>query len=96
MNTNVKTVEKQAESENCVKKSRADYRREKKAAVKAKESKSKNGKVQGSTLALCDQELLRKIDEITENLKAKTWLHLETSGKFKKNEKFSSSVMTCL
>ncbi|MCD7765366.1 MAG: hypothetical protein LUH53_02440, partial [Lachnospiraceae bacterium] len=48
MNTNVKTVEKQAESENCVKKSRADYRREKKAAVKAKESKSKNGKVQGS------------------------------------------------
>lgn len=89
MNTNEKTTKNQVESENCIKKSRADYRREKKAAVKAKESKSKCEKVQGSTLALCDQELLRKIDEITENLKAKTWCHLETSGKFKKNEKIS-------
>lgn len=89
MNINEETTKKQAESENCVKKTRADYRREKKAAMKAKESKSKSGKVQGSKLALCDQELLRKIDEITENLKAKTWRHLKTSGKFKKNEKIS-------
>ncbi len=89
MNTNVKTVEKQAESENCIKKSRADYRREKKAAVKVKESKSNNGKVQESTLALCDEELLHKIEEINESLKAKTWCDLETAGKFKKNEKIS-------
>ena len=50
-------------------------------------SKKKNQAVVSNVLS--KEELLKRTEEIKSNLKASTWKHLETSGKFSKNDKLS-------
>lgn len=78
----------QSETTSKAKLSRAEIRRQKKAAAKSLKSEKKNN-AKKQALSKRNEAILQKADEILKNLKAQTWHTLETNGKFSKNDKLS-------
>ena len=77
-------------NEGVVKKTRAQYRREEKAREKEnKKNKRINNKFEAAGVPLKNDEFNQKMEEFLATLKSRTWRHLETKGKFGKDEKLS-------
>lgn len=89
MNNTANNTKMQPETTNTTKLSRAEIRRQQKAAAKAEKTRAKKKNTKNAAQAQCDKAVLQKADEIMKNLKAQTWRELETRGKFSKNDKLS-------
>ena len=90
MNNISKEEGNQELKESAVKKTRAQYRREEKARNKEIEKNSKRKDrfaVAGAPIS--NEEFNRKREEFLGSLTSRTWRHLETGGKFGKDEKLS-------
>lgn len=88
MNVNMNNTKNQAQKNNSEKSTRAELRRQQKAAAKMEKSKEK--KIAKKTPKTQEQELLlQNADAIIKNLNSYTWRDLETKGKFSKNDKLS-------
>ena len=89
MNTTTNNTKMQPETVKPKRLSRAEMRRQQKAADKAEKAEAKKKNANKSTQAQCDETLRKKAEEISKSLKAHTWHDLETGGKFTKNDKLT-------